>query len=326
MRDPHPIRTKLAAIVPVCGALRKPVAFALPMLAIVLAACTATKSGQTITAPRTISPAEAMILPAPGGPTVLSVIEERFSDGVEQKVVLSTEAANEGQNYLSIRIYGPMERAMQGRKKLGYRAFTTSAIRGEIAREVPGVAMRVSDLFLRNSYGPFGYAYGTTSAGDACIFGWQQLRSPEADRSNFRNTGAVQVRLRLCERGASEKELLSVMYGYTVTGSFVSEQWNPFGRPRDATATVGTTGEPIYPRDSELESNVTTSTIRRVERPVVVQETTEEKPAARKVIAGEDDVTRPLVRVPAPVDDETIDGPAAGDPAEGAKVIVPSPG
>lgn len=298
----------------------------LPLLCGGLAACSATKSGTTISAPRTVETSQAMIVPAPGGPEVVSVIEERFSDAVEQKVILATNANNEGENYLSIRLYGPMERETQGEKKLGYKSATAVGLNNEAIRAMPGVAMKTSTLFLRNNFGPFGYAFGQSKGGDSCIFGWQQLRSGEGERQSYRNAGAVQIRLRLCENGASEKELLAVMYGYTVTGSFASDQWNPFGAPKDVSEKIAG-GDPIYPEDSELAAPakvVTAQPVRR--RPVVV------KPV---VDAAEEDVedeaaAKRIVDVPAPVDGgtdaaTTDDATPADNPAE-SPVLVPGPG
>lgn len=297
------------------------------MLICGLAACTVTKSGTTISAPRTVEASQAMILPAPGGPTVISVIEQRFSDAVEQKVILGTDATNEGQNYLSIRMYGPMERGTQGEKSLGYHALTSAALSGEIYRAMPGVPMKRSGLFLRNTYGPIGYAFGHTSGGDSCIFGWQQLRSSNAERSGYRNVGAIQVRLRLCENGASEKELLSVMYGYTVTGSFSSDQWNPFGRPRDAAATVGVNGEPIYPNEAELSDPPKVAAVRAVRQRPVVKRQAEENAVDE---AADLDNAKPIVEVPAPSGDDTGSMPtendAMPDNATGKQVLVPAPG
>jgi hypothetical protein len=292
-----------------------------------LAGCTATKNATTISAPRTIEASQAMIIPAPGGPNVISVIEERFSDGVEQKVILATDATNEGQNYLSIRIYGPMERETQGQKRLGYRAFTSAALSAEVYRAMPGVPMKVSGLFLRNSYGPIGYAFGHTKAGDSCIFGWQQLRSSDAERSGYRNVGAIQVRLRLCENGASEKALLSVMYGYTVNGSFSSDQWNPFGRPKDAASTIGVNGEPIYPNDAELSEPPKIFTVKPVRRKPAVKRQPEE--SVVEETADEENAKR-IVNVPAPSGADTDSIPAESDAipdnANGKEVLVPAPG
>lgn len=264
-------------------------------------------------------------MPAPGGPAVISVIEERFSNAVEQKVILGTDAATEGQNYFNIRLFGPMEGRARGNKSLSYHSVSAVALNNEALRAVPGVAMKTSPLFLRNSYGPFGYAFGQSKNGDSCIFGWQQLRSGEEQRKSFRNTGAIQIRLRLCEAGASEKSLLAVMYGYTVTGSFASDQWNPFGPAKDLSANVAS-GDPIYPDDSELRSPakvVSTEPVRR--RPVVVQrqadpvdDTVEDESAAKRV-----------VDVPLPTDTSsdasTSDDKVTTDEAAKSPVLVPGP-
>ena len=304
------------------GKARRLAAAVLPLLCGGLAACTATKSGTTISAPRTVETRQAMIVPAPGGPAVVSVIEERFSDAVEQKVILATDAANEGQNYLTIRLYGPMERATQGEKKLGYKSVTAVGLNNEALRAMPGVAMKTSTLFLRNNYGPFGYAFGQSLGGDSCIFGWQQLRSGDAERQSYRNVGAVQIRLRLCENGASEKELLAVMYGYTVTGSFASDQWNPFGAPRDVSEKIAN-GDPIYPEDAELKAPVKIVTAQPVRRkPVFVKQKAE---TADDSVEDESAAKR-IVDVPAPVDAATPDDAKPADnPAENP-VLVPGPG
>lgn len=298
----------------------------LPVVMGGLSACTATRSATTFSAPRTIDASQAMIMPAPGGPTVISLIEERYADGVEQKVILGTDATNTGQNYLSVRIYGPMERETQGIKRLGYKSVTSVTLTNEAIRAVPGVAMKASPLFLRNSYGPFGYAFGQTTAGDSCIYGWQQLRSSNNERQNFRNVGAIQIRLRFCENGASEKQLLGVMYGYTVTGSFASEQWNPFGKPKEVGATIS--GDPIYPEDSELAEPVAAVTTKPVRRNPVVIDTRNDEAATEQSIADEDAAKR-VVDVPAPVDGDDAspsDGMATPDGTSESSVMVPSPG
>lgn len=327
MRVPDPIRT-LSVVKLEGGNAWRVAAVLLPVLMAGLAACTATKSGTTISAPRTVEASKAMIVPAPGGPTVISVIEQRFSDAVEQKVILGTDAANEGQNYLSIRLYGPMERETRGAKSLGYKSFTAVGLNNEASRAVPGVAMTASTLFLRNNYGPFGYAFGQSSGGDSCIFGWQQLRSREAERESFRNAGAIQIRLRLCENGASEKDLLGVMYGYTVTGSFTSDQWNPFGAPKDVSDKL-TNGDPVYPEDSDLQAPAK----------VVAAEPVRRKPVLAKRQTGEDvsedsvedeTAAKRIVDVPAPAADDdsnaaVIDNVTTSDTSSESRVLVPGP-
>ena len=56
-------------------------------------------------------------------------------------------------------------------------------------------------------------------------------RSARATRRNtqVRNFGMIQVRLRLCDARASERQLFGVMYGYTIIGTLNGEIWNPYG-------------------------------------------------------------------------------------------------
>lgn len=327
MNAPDPIRAR-RALNPTGGKAWHATVILLPILVGGLSACTATKSASTLSAPRTVDASQAMIMPAPGGPAVISLIEERFADGVEQKVILGTDATNSGQNYLSIRLYGPMERETQGTKKLGYKSVTAVALNNEAIRAMPGVPMKMSGLFLRNSYGPFGYAFGQTQSGDSCIYGWQQLRSSTNERENFRNAGAIQIRLRLCENGASEKQLLGVMYGYTVTGSFASDQWNPFGKPKDVSSTLGAGGDPIYPEDSELAQPVAVTTPRPVRRRPVVVQRQDDQAVNDQNIENENEAKR-IVDVPAPSDDDnasTSDSVTTPDDGANAGVTVPGPG
>lgn len=299
------------------GVVRRAASVLLCVFMTGLAGCTATRSGVTFAGSRTVNAGNALILPAPGGPAVLSVIEQRFSNAIEQKVILSTTASTSGQNYMSIRMYGPMERETQGTKPLSYRSVSEGFLAQEARRAVPGVAMKSSGLFLRNAYGPFGYAFGQNGAGDSCLYGWQQLRTDESGRQAFRNVGAIQIRVRLCEAGVSEKALLSVMYGYTVTGGFSSDQWNPYGGPPSVERTLGETGTPIYPADTELASAPATAnvTIRKARpRRVVVDDGArqrEEEAAAKR-----------LVDVPSPIGSDVT---PAGQTDDGASVIVPGP-
>jgi hypothetical protein len=284
------------------------------MFSVGLSSCTTSEGAVAVAGARTVDASQSLILPAPGGPAIVSVVEQRYSNAVKQQIILSTSAATPGQNMIDVKMFGPMEWARDGEKRLPYRTALDSAISREIHAAVPGVRMHMSGLFLRNNYGPFGYAYGESASGDSCIYGWQQLRADEAERSSFRNSGAIQVRLRLCENGSSEKELLSVMYGYTLIGSFASEQWNPYGSPRSVDASIGADGNPIYPKETELSAGVEFSKP-RVRTPRV---------AADAIKQEDEAATEQLVDVPSPsgVDDSE----QTPDAATGAKVIVPGPG
>ena len=184
-----------------------------------------------------------MIMPPAGGPAMVGVIEETRGNGVTQTVSLATSSSVSGQNYFKVSYVGGGGPAHAPRQS--YKPFGEAELRRETARAAPGVALARSSAFLRNVYGPFGYATGRSSKGDTCLFGWQQIRSGNSPDGAGRNFGMIQVRVRLCDDRASERELLSVMYGYSLTGSFQGQIWNPFGAP--PSAKIGQPGEAIYP-------------------------------------------------------------------------------
>lgn len=298
--------------------------FAGPALTVVVAClglqgCVSADGGDVVAGPRAVDISRALIVPAPGGPTVQGVVEQRYSNAVEQHVLLSTAAEANGQNFFDIRMYGPMEWATGGRSPLPYRLFHAAYLGADMRAALPGVPLGISSLFLRNNYGPFGYAFGRTRAGDACLYGWQQIQASDAERANLRNSGLIQIRLRLCDHKASEKDLLSVMYGYTLTGSFNSEQWNPYGEVKNADAA---TGGPIYPHDGELSAAPVT-----VERPHPIRRGTPVRHVvARDADRPEDDQTtdRPVVDVPSP--SGAVETRDVQDNSVRAKVVVPGPG
>jgi hypothetical protein len=100
-------------------------------------------------------------------PRSIDVIESRYANAIAQKVVLSTSAATAGENVLLVNMFGPMDSSLSNNKTLAYHALSNADIHREMRRALPGVPMTTSALFLRNSYGPFGYAFGRGASGDA---------------------------------------------------------------------------------------------------------------------------------------------------------------
>lgn len=280
--------------------------------AVLLAACAARDGVRLPAANRIVSESEALIVPAAGGPAVVDVVQRDYSNAVEQRVSLFTASTIPGQNYLSIQMFGPMEAALDGQNRLGFRPVHVSRLAGEIRQQIPGVAMRTSPLYLQNQYGPFGYAFGRSAAGDACLYGWQQLRARDGERTLFQNRGNIQVRARLCDSNADERELLSVMYGYTINGTFEPQGWNPYGPPRPVDPRLGEDSSPIAPAATELSARVSPPAA----APKRVQRVVAERDAA---IGDGGQPTRPLVAVPSPV-------AGASPAAPGGTVVVPAPG
>ncbi|NNH85328.1 cellulose biosynthesis protein BcsN [Rhizobium laguerreae] len=219
-----------------------------------MAGCTSTGGVRQPSAPEAVAPEKALVLPPPGGPSIVSVVERKRGNGVEQTISLFTSSSVPGQNSLKVEFFGASG-ANLGAGNAGFSKINESGIAREVARSAPGVPMATSATFLQNAYGPFGYASGRNRAGDTCLYAWQQIRSSTAANTLARNFGMIQLRLRLCDARASERQLLGIVYGYTVTGTFDGELWNPYGNPPPADVALGRTGAPIYPDEGGFRAS-----------------------------------------------------------------------
>lgn len=258
----------------------------------------------------TVPEETAFALPAPGGPAVVNIVERRFHNATQQDIFLFTSASTPGQNVLRVQLFGPVGSQFEGTQSLGYSSIRATEIAKEMRRELPGIALRQSPVYLQNNYGPFSYAYGHGRGNDACLYGWQQIRSPEDARTVFQNRGTIQVRLRMCEEGASEEKLLNTMYGYTIRSAFNVAGWNPYGEPPTVDPNLGRTGNPIYPKTEDLREAV--QPVVGVERP---------RPVARqKPVVHSTERAQPVKQ---PVAEETIPLPSSADIGG---TVVPSPG
>ena len=280
--------------------------------ATVLAGCAARPGTGIATLSTTVPASSALVLPAPGTQSIVSVIQRQYTNAVEQQIALSTSAATSGQNFLGIQAFGPAETVAMPGGTLAFKPVQHGAIRSEIRTYFPGRSLAISSNFVRNTYGPFGYAYGRGAGNDGCLYGWQQIRSDVADRDKMRDLGMLQIRLRVCQAGASEAELVEMMYGYSIVGGFSGATWNPYGTPASVDSQIGG-GEPL--RVSVEERTVPAATSVQRERPVpVARRVVPEKKAAREAEAA---VTGDVVVVPSPTGGSAT--------SEGEAVVVPSP-
>ncbi len=206
--------------------------------------CSSTGTVTRPVSPSLIADEEALALPPPGGPAVIGVVERARANGREQTISLATNARVTGQNYLRIEFFGP---EVSRGPSATFKTVHELQVLREAAAAIPGVRLSRRTAFLQNSYGPFAYAAGRSSLGDTCIYAWQQIRADTASQGIGRNFGMIQVRFRLCDASASEHQLLSAVYGYTITGTFDGKAWNPFGEPNQPDPRLGHTGSPIYP-------------------------------------------------------------------------------
>src|SRR5215217_3801548 len=183
--------------------------FGLALLAGVLSACTTTSDMPTSEA-QIVRPSAAMILPPPGGPAIITVVETTFPNAVRQDISLATEARSIGENKISIIRF-------TGRGGDGSDAalkdipFTQVNLTEEALEAWPGSGMAVSPYYVQNAYGPFGYAVAKPANGDTCLYAWQRIE-PSLKPSGAIDRGTVIIRVQACRRGVGEQTLLDLMY------------------------------------------------------------------------------------------------------------------
>lgn len=212
-----------------------------------LAGCAYRPGGpQTLSLVEEVPAARALVTPPPGGPPVVTVIESRYSDALQQKILLGNDSGASGDNYIDAAFYGPAnDPNVPWGRTLGYDNGTFHDIEREMVRALPTVRMRASPYYVQNGYGPFGYAMGRSGQTN-CLYGWQLVeRQPNVNGERPR-LGRVRIRVRLCSATASEQQLLRFMYGYTLNGTFLSPGWDPFEAP-PTDPRIGQTGAPILP-------------------------------------------------------------------------------
>ncbi len=156
----------------------------------------------------------AIVVPSPGGPSVVAVLQRTYQNGISQEIALSTASLTSGQNAFYASLLNNTASNMEIPETLSLLPLTPDRIEREMEERIPGVAMQTSLVYVQNKFGPFGFATGRSASGDLCLYAWQQI---EPDKPVILVPGgAISVRLRLCDADASVDQLLRVMYGYTI--------------------------------------------------------------------------------------------------------------
>lgn len=184
----------------------------------ILAACVPQGSTTSVVQTGMIRPSAAYILPDPGGPVVVGAIQRNLGSVIEHEILLGVPTRTAGQNELSVQVFGKAYR--QGEGVLDSGAPTDASVTREMQEVLAGVPMQISPYFVQNRYGPFGYAIGRGKGQDLCIYGWQRLQTQSSSSPFYANRYLLQIRLRLCQTGASEQQLLNVMYKFTLSSHF----------------------------------------------------------------------------------------------------------
>ena len=197
------------------------------VLGLASAGCSMRSDLEFTTLMNEVPAAQAIMIPPPGGPAIVSVLERRYLNGVSQEISLSTMAGGSGQNTFWISLVNDPRALTENDDSLSIGRLDPLRIYNEIEDRLPGIGMQTSNYFVQNKYGPFGYAVGRSGASDLRLYAWQLIEPTEA--AIFMTSGTVSVRMRVCAAGATEQQLLQVMYGYTIAAYFRSPNWNPYG-------------------------------------------------------------------------------------------------
>jgi hypothetical protein len=274
---------------------------------------------------KTVPAEQALVMPPPAGPGIVSVVERRFDNAIDQDIHLSTSAMTPGQNMLKVQMFGTVAPFRMSSNTLTSTPVTASGIGSEMRKALPGVAMARSQFYVQNSYGPFGYAFGRGAGSDLCIYGWQQVRSPTGTISPFANYGSIQIRLRVCEAGASEQKLLAIMYNYTILGAVDAGGWNPYGEPNGTPPALGGIGAPSYPRPASTEPMVSVLPQRQSIMTTRTPMTTSAISVQRRPAPVSTPVSSAVTESPVPEPAISANAGPAATPSPVPGIVVPSP-
>ncbi len=123
---------------------------ALITLAILGTSCTTTGRVRQLAGAETVVSEKALAFPPPGGPAIVSVIEQKHGGDVDQTISLSTSSSVPGQNFLKVQFLG-VSGSNPGLGSTPYKMISEGAVSREMAATVPGVRLRVPQPSCRTA-------------------------------------------------------------------------------------------------------------------------------------------------------------------------------
>jgi hypothetical protein len=161
-------------------------------------------------------------LPAAAGEQI-AVLQSNLQGPLTQKIVLQGDPATGGENRISVTV--DLDEARRGEPDYNAPKPTEERINKELDDNLPGIAMTISPNWVRNDFGPFGYAIGRAYGGVTCIYAWQWapgqtlrlIASPETQAAEASQPKyPTSVRVRLCKQGMGERELVELVHQMAV--------------------------------------------------------------------------------------------------------------
>lgn len=160
-------------------------------------------------------------LPMMAGP-IIAVREKRYANGIEQNMILESEAAADGENRIEVRVTQPGKADDRIKNEyLQVRTTRQEQIRSDMKEFVWGIPMQIVASVEANAYGTYGYALGRSKLGYNCLLGWQNVKGVMKERKmlGFMSTSHtdMSVRLRICRTDLSADQLVSIIRGMRIT-------------------------------------------------------------------------------------------------------------
>ena len=162
-----------------------------------------------------------MELPMMAGP-IIAAREKRYANGIEQIMVLESEAAADGENRIEVRVTQPGKSDDRIKNEyLQVRNTRQEQIRSDMKEFVWGIPMEIVASVEANAYGTYGYALGRSKTGYNCLLGWQNVKGVMKERRllGFTTTSHtdMSVRLRICRTDLNQDQLVSIIRGMRIT-------------------------------------------------------------------------------------------------------------
>jgi len=275
---------------------------AIPLLA---AACTTRSELSFATLMTEVPATRAIVVPPPGGPSIVAVLERKYQNGISQEIALSTASLTPGQNafYVSLASGSSPPSEIDDVLTIPGLGLMQERVQKEMEERLPGIEMQTSLVYVQNKYGPFGFATGRSASGDVCLYAWQRIEPNEP--AILVPGGVISIRLRLCDADATQEQLLRSMYGFTIAAYYLSGSWNPYGSPPPVPEQLGQVDAPIYPLGMSSTPGPALVRERRTLR------NASPAPASRLI---DKDTVRPSAPVPSPAPQEPAASPQTGYP------------
>ncbi len=161
-----------------------------------------------------VPPERALAQLPPDAGRVVQVIEQRYTNGISQRIVLAGDPSTHGENRIEIQLETEHRNQRDYDNLITMKRPDDTDIEAEMKERFRGVAMDVKDVLLENSYGPYGLAVGHSGSTQTCIYAWQWIDDLRGSggrgfRSMFQAVKPVSIRVRLCRSGFELEDMIA---------------------------------------------------------------------------------------------------------------------